>query len=301
MPPLMSNSCHLSSLDNETRRTEAATPRCSYIAPSSPSGATHASSCFQRPAPSVLPPSAVSRRCCVAVAPPERSLHVLAIPFALLSHPLPVGPRVSPLVPRDRRGRIGVVPVAYVAAPRHRPPPCAAAAQPDLAPTSFLRAPAGVAARRMPQRCGMYVASTPSDPRSTWAHPRGPDDPIGVPVIVRLCVLPLCRLRSLRLPCPELALMPPPSYLHAAVCCAPVAPAPSPVNARTKTCCELTGKGTGASDEWRRAVLDCRRLSISKHKRSEGVWTTIDADGDRSARQSPRTAPRHVAAQPSSI
>ena len=103
MPPLMKgNSCHLLSLDNETRRTEAATPRCSYIAPSSSSGATHASSCFQRPAPSVLPPSAVSRRCCVAVAPPERSLHVLAIPFALLSHPLPVGPRVSPLVPRDR-------------------------------------------------------------------------------------------------------------------------------------------------------------------------------------------------------
>ena len=42
---------------------------------------------------------------------------MLAIPLALLPCPLPVLDRVSPLAPRDRRGRIRVVPVAYAAAP----------------------------------------------------------------------------------------------------------------------------------------------------------------------------------------
>ena len=44
-----------------------------------------------------------------------------------------------------------------------------------------------------------------------------------VSVVVCFRVLPLCHLRSSRLPLPKLALVPPPSCPHAAVCCAPVA------------------------------------------------------------------------------
>ena len=64
---------------------------------------------------SVPPPSAASCRRCVAVAPPERSPRVLVIPLALLPCPLPVVAPVSPLAPRNRRGRIGVIPVACAA------------------------------------------------------------------------------------------------------------------------------------------------------------------------------------------
>ena len=66
--------------------------------------------------------------------------------------------------------------------------------------------------------------------------------------------------------------MPPPSYLQAAVRCAPVA-----------------RKGAGAADEWRPAVLGFKRLSSSEHKRSEGVRMTIDADGGCCAERPPRT------------
>ena len=166
MPPLVKgNSCQTPVTSHRSTMKRAAQKpphRCSCIAPSLPSGAARTSSCFQRPAWSVLPPSAASRRCCVAVAPPERSPRVLAVPFTLLPHPLPIGARVPPLVPRDRPGRIGVVPVAYAPAARHRSPPCAAAAQSHLAPTLFLRAPVGVAARRMPRCCDMPVASSSS-------------------------------------------------------------------------------------------------------------------------------------------
>ena len=95
------------------RRTEAAA-----AAPAS-SHWRHPPSPAHRRAPNdrAIGPAIVRRRRCVAAALPERSPRVLAIPLAPLPCPLLVVDRVSPLAPHDRRGRIVVVPVAYVVAP----------------------------------------------------------------------------------------------------------------------------------------------------------------------------------------
>ena len=221
-------SCHLSLSDNETS-PHGSRCRCSCIAPIGAIRRCPRIGVLPTSERSVLPPSAASRRLYVAVVPPEHSPRVLVIPLALLPYPLSVVAPVSPLALRDRRGRIGVVPVACAAAPaivRHH----------VLSPRS----------QSWPQIC-CSVPALPSEGclgaamcfccLDALRDRRGRTRVIrtiqaAVSVIVCLRVLPLCHLCSPRLPCSELALVPPPSCPHAAVHCAPVAPAPSLVKRR---------------------------------------------------------------------
>ena len=163
----------------------SAAPRCSFIAPSAPPAIARALKCPQRHARSASPPSTASRRCCVAATPPGRSPRVLATLLALLPAPAPPAAgrgSLFPLVPRDGRECIGVVPVgvlpvACAAAPaivcHHALPlrnqiwPRLCCSVPVLPPEGCL----GVAACLL----------SPRRLRSTWAHPRGPVDPSGRP------------------------------------------------------------------------------------------------------------------------
>ena len=146
---------------------------------------------------------------------------MLPIPLAFLPYPLPVVDCVSPLAPCDRRGRINAT---WSQWPTRLPPPlsvtscrCASRAGPNFV------APC--------RRCHPKDASEPRRVRCPHAlrDRSRRTRPIrmiqaAVPVVVCFRVLLLCHLRSPQLPFPKLALVSPPSYPHAAVRCAPVAP-----------------------------------------------------------------------------